>query len=64
MSKKTPTKRKKTDKPLFIPYAPSKPVPAYSRADIESILTNIMLVSVSLAAFLLTLTMFIAVLKH
>lgn len=39
-------------------------VSGYSRQDIESILTTVMLTAVSLAAFLLALTFFVAVLKH
>lgn len=42
----------------------SAAISGYSRQDIESILTTVMLTAVSLAAFLLTLTFFIAVLKH
>jgi hypothetical protein len=53
---KTTKKSKSKKKPAEIP--------AYKREDIESILTNIMFVSVSLAAVLLTLAMLISVIKH
>jgi hypothetical protein len=51
------TKKSKTAKK-------TAPVPCYKREDIESILTNIMFVSVSLAAVLLTLSLLITVIKH
>lgn len=56
---KTPNKSRKRE-------TKSAPVPApcYKREDIESILTNVMLAAVTLAATLLALTFFIAVLKH
>jgi len=55
--KKTPSKRRKTE-------SKTPTAPCYKREDIESILTNVMLVSVTVAAALLALTFFIAVLKH
>ena len=39
-------------------------IPPYKREDIEGILTNVLLASVSLAAVLLTLAMLISVIKH
>lgn len=54
MSKKISAKKSKTE----------KPVPCYSREDIEAILTNVMLVSVSIAAVLLTMSLFITVIRH
>ena len=54
MSKKISAKKSKTKKPL----------PCYSREDIEAILTNVMLVSVSIAAVLLTMSLFITVIRH
>ncbi len=39
-------------------------IPAYKREDIEGILTNILIASVSLAALLLALSLFISVIKH
>lgn len=55
--KKTPNKTRKTENKTLT-------APCYKREDIESILTNVMLVSVTVAAALLALTFFIAVLKH
>jgi hypothetical protein len=54
--KKTGTKSRKNDKPTVSAY--------YSREDIESILTTVMLASTSIAALLLTLSIFITALKH
>jgi len=54
MSKKISGKKSNTKKPL----------PCYSREDIEAILTNVMLVSVSLAAVLLALSIFITVVRN
>jgi hypothetical protein len=53
MSKKISANVKKTDKPL----------PCYSREDIEAILTNVMLVSVGIAAVLLSMSLFVIVIK-
>ena len=65
MSKKSPTKRKKTEKPLLIAYAPQrKSAPAYTREDIESILTTVMLTATAISATLLTITLFIGIIKH
>jgi hypothetical protein len=70
---KTATKRvnrmgkkiSKSSAPLFIPNASETPAPkAYTREEIEAILTNVMLVSVSLAAVLLTLSIFITVVRN
>jgi hypothetical protein len=54
MSKKISAKKSKTEKPL----------PCYSREDIEAILTNVLLVSASIAAVLLTLSLFITVVRN
>ena len=54
MSKKISAKKSKTEKPL----------PCYSREDIEAILTNVMLVSVGIAAVLLTMSLFITVVRN
>jgi hypothetical protein len=39
-------------------------VPCYTRDDIESILVTVMLCATAIACVLLTLTLFISVLKH
>jgi hypothetical protein len=51
------TKKSKTAKK-------SAPVLCYSRDDIESILVTVMLTATAIASVLLTLTLFISVLKH
>ena len=51
------TKKSKTAKK-------SPPVLCYSRDDIESILVTVMLTATAIASVLLTLTLFISVLKH
>ena len=51
------TKKSKTAKK-------TAPVPCYTRDDIESILVTVMLCAISVASVLLTLTLFISVLKH
>ena len=70
---KTATKRvnamsKKISKcsgPLFIPNASETPAPkAYTREEIESVLTTIMFAAVSLAAVLLALSIFITVVRN
>jgi hypothetical protein len=53
---KTTKKSKSKKKPAEIP--------AYKREDIEGILMNVLIVSVSLAALLLALSLFITVIKH
>ena len=59
---KTPNKSRKRET-QSVKTAPLS-VPPYKREDIESILTNVMLAAVTLAATLLALTFFISVLKH
>jgi hypothetical protein len=51
------TKKSKTAKK-------TAPVPCYTRDDIESILVTVMLTATAIASVLLTLTLFISVLKH
>ena len=53
---KTTKKSKTAKKPA--------PVPCYSREDIEGILVTVMLCATAIASVLLTLTLFISVLKH
>jgi hypothetical protein len=53
----------KSSAPLFIPNAPKAPKP-YTRNDIEAILTNVLMVSVGIAALLLTLSIFITVVRN
>ena len=62
MSRKISDKPRKTEKRVKTP--PQTPALCYKREDIEGILTGILLVSVGVAAVLLTLSMFIAVVKH
>ena len=64
VSTKSKSKFKKDESALFIPYTPSKAEPCYSREDIESILTSVMMTAVTLSALLLTLSIFITALKH
>ncbi len=54
MSKKISAKKSKTEKPLV----------CYSQKDIEWIITNVLLVSASIAAVLLTLSLFITVVRN
>jgi len=70
---KTATKRvnrmgkkiSKSSAPLFIPNASETPAPkAYTREEIESVLTTIMFAAVSLSAVLLTLSIFITVVRN
>lgn len=70
---KTATKRvnrmskkiSKSSAPLFIPNASETPAPkAYTREEIESVLTTIMFAAVSLAALLLALSIFITVVRN
>jgi len=70
---KTATKRvnrmgkkiSKSSAPLFIPNASETPAPkAYTREEIESVLTTIMFAAVSLAAVLLALSIFITVVRN
>jgi hypothetical protein len=51
------TKKSKTAKK-------TAPVPCYTRDDIESILVTVMLCATAIASVLLTLTLFISVLKN
>jgi hypothetical protein len=51
------TKKSKTAKK-------TAPVPCYTRDDIESILVTVMLCATAIACVLLTLTLFISVLKN
>lgn len=51
------TKKSKTAKK-------TEPVLCYTRDDIETILVTVMLCAISVASVLLTLTLFISVLKH
>jgi len=43
---------------------PAAPCNGYSREDIESILVSVMLTATAIASVLLTLTLFISVIKH
>jgi hypothetical protein len=55
----------KSSAPLFIPNASETPAPkAYTREEIESVLTTIMFAAVSLAALLLALSIFITVVRN
>jgi hypothetical protein len=55
----------KSSAPMFIPNASETPAPkAYTREEIEAILTNVMLVSVGIAAVLLTMSLFITVVRN
>ena len=56
----TKTTKTKTAKTKIVKAEPT----GYKREDIESILTNVLIASACLSAFLLTLTLFIAAVKH
>ena len=61
MSRKISDKTRKTDK--RVKTVPQTPALCYKREDIESILTGILLVSVGVAAVLLSLSLFVTVIK-
>lgn len=60
---KTPNKSRKRET-QSVKTPTTVPCNCYTRQDIEGVLMNVLIASVSIAALLLTLTMFIAALKH
>jgi hypothetical protein len=65
MSRKISDNRRKAEKSVMLPYVPhlQNYAPQYKREDIESILTGTLLVSIGIAAVLLSVTLLITVIK-